>query len=179
MRLNDKIDQNFTKCEQEVLDLVVQGLSNVQIAKKLEKTKAAVQFHLTNIYKKTKAENRIELVNFVNQLNNPAKWCFKLDLKLSDQECVQLYESLRTDSLLPSVKLDCTVDLIKEGRYGMPFKNLLVVSGKFDNAEKVRAELNKIKILTRLTDNDIKDKELTFSNLLTRTLIQEAMCLKL
>jgi DNA-binding NarL/FixJ family response regulator len=50
--------------ELEILDLVARGLTNEQIAKELEISKRTVDNHVSNIIKKTKTKNRVELVRW-------------------------------------------------------------------------------------------------------------------
>lgn len=51
---------NLTTREREVLELVVQGMSNKEIAGRLSVTVAAVRFHLKNIYQKLHVHSRTE-----------------------------------------------------------------------------------------------------------------------
>ena len=53
---------DLTKREREVLELLVDGKSNNEIAIFLSISLATVRFHLTNIYSKLGAKNRIETV---------------------------------------------------------------------------------------------------------------------
>lgn len=53
---------DLTKREKEVLELLVDGKSNNEIAMLLSISLATVRFHLTNIYSKLGAKNRIEAV---------------------------------------------------------------------------------------------------------------------
>ncbi len=53
---------DLTKREKEVLELLVDGKSNNEIAILLSISLATVRFHLTNIYSKLGAKNRIEAV---------------------------------------------------------------------------------------------------------------------
>ncbi len=48
--------------EKEVCALVVQGLSNQEIGKKLFITEKTVKFHLTNIYEKLELKSRAQLI---------------------------------------------------------------------------------------------------------------------
>lgn len=50
--------------ELEILQLVVGGLSNLKIAKILDISKRTVDNHISNILKKTKTDNRVELVRW-------------------------------------------------------------------------------------------------------------------
>lgn len=50
--------------ELEILDSVARGLTNEQIAKELEISKRTVDNHVSNIIKKTKTKNRVELVRW-------------------------------------------------------------------------------------------------------------------
>jgi NarL family two-component system response regulator LiaR len=51
---------DLTEREQEVLALLVAGLSNQEIAEELSLSVATVKFHLTNIFNKLGAKNRVE-----------------------------------------------------------------------------------------------------------------------
>lgn len=55
-------DVRLSKREMEVLQLVLQGKSNKQIAFSLEITVRTVEFHLKNIYAKFQVSSRIELI---------------------------------------------------------------------------------------------------------------------
>lgn len=50
--------------ELEILELVAVGLTNSDIAEKLEISKRTVDNHISNILTKTKTENRVELVRW-------------------------------------------------------------------------------------------------------------------
>ncbi len=50
--------------ELEILELVSHGLTNLEIAQKLEISKRTVDNHISNILTKTKTENRVELVRW-------------------------------------------------------------------------------------------------------------------
>ncbi len=50
--------------ELEILELVAVGLTNSEIAEKLEISKRTVDNHISNILTKTKTENRVELVRW-------------------------------------------------------------------------------------------------------------------
>jgi len=56
-----EVDQLTTR-EREVLDLVVHGMSNKEIADRLSVTMAAVRFHLKHIYQKLHVHSRTEAV---------------------------------------------------------------------------------------------------------------------
>jgi DNA-binding NarL/FixJ family response regulator len=53
---------NLTEREEEVLALLVAGASNSEIAAQLSLSVATVKFHLTNIFTKLGARNRVEAV---------------------------------------------------------------------------------------------------------------------
>jgi DNA-binding NarL/FixJ family response regulator len=55
---------NVTEREQEVLDLLTWGLSNVKIGKKLHLSPRTVEKYVTNLLRKTSTANRAELVRF-------------------------------------------------------------------------------------------------------------------
>ncbi len=52
----------LTNRESEVLDLLVQGLTTVQITKRLNIVNRTVESHLASIFAKTGCNNRVELV---------------------------------------------------------------------------------------------------------------------
>jgi len=53
---------NLTDREEELLVLLVQGLSNQEISSRLSISMATVKYHLTNIFSKLGARNRVEAV---------------------------------------------------------------------------------------------------------------------
>ncbi len=53
--------------ELEIIELVATGLTNQDIAKKLDISKRTVDNHISNILTKTKTENRVELVRWALQ----------------------------------------------------------------------------------------------------------------
>lgn len=63
----------LTKQEKNILSLMVEGLSNKDIAKKLYLSKSTVQFHITNILSKLGVSKRTEAV-FVALKNNLVKF---------------------------------------------------------------------------------------------------------
>jgi len=59
-----KTQANLSDRELEILALVALGLTNQQIADKLEISKRTVDNHITNILNKTNTENRVELLRW-------------------------------------------------------------------------------------------------------------------
>jgi DNA-binding NarL/FixJ family response regulator len=55
---------NLTQREQEVLDLVTEGLSNVQIGDRLHLSPRTIEKHVSSLFRKTESNNRAELVRF-------------------------------------------------------------------------------------------------------------------
>lgn len=53
--------------ELQIIDLVATGLTNQEIAAKLEISKRTVDNHISNILTKTKTENRVALVRWALQ----------------------------------------------------------------------------------------------------------------
>jgi NarL family two-component system response regulator LiaR len=51
---------DLTRREQEILALLVKGLSNLEISNQLSISIATVKYHLTNIFTKLGAKNRVE-----------------------------------------------------------------------------------------------------------------------
>lgn len=55
----------FTRCEQKVIDSLVKGLPNKHIAQQLAVSPETVKKHMKNIFAKTGARNRSELILFL------------------------------------------------------------------------------------------------------------------
>ena len=53
--------------ELQIIDLVADGLTNQEIAEKLEISKRTVDNHISNILTKTKTDNRVALVKWALQ----------------------------------------------------------------------------------------------------------------
>lgn len=52
----------LSRREQEVLELVVEGRSNAEIARELSLTKRGVEFHLTQAYRKLGVASRAQAI---------------------------------------------------------------------------------------------------------------------
>ena len=50
----------LTKREQQVMELVVKGLTNEEISKELEITTHTIKAHLISIYEKLRVKNRVQ-----------------------------------------------------------------------------------------------------------------------
>ena len=55
---------SLSEREMEIVDLVAVGLTNYEIAEKLDISKRTVDNHISNVLAKTKTENRVELVRW-------------------------------------------------------------------------------------------------------------------
>ena len=55
-------DSQFSQREKEVIDLLIQGKSNKQIALTLHIAESTVEYHLKNIYQKLDVHSRTEAV---------------------------------------------------------------------------------------------------------------------
>lgn len=64
-----KINNEITKKESSVLEFLIKGLDNKEIAAKLNITELTVKTHLRNIYKKLNVKNRTQLVLTAMQLD--------------------------------------------------------------------------------------------------------------
>ncbi len=53
----------FSKSEQAVVDLFPLGISTKEMAERLFVTDKTVKFHITNVYKKMNAKNRVDFLN--------------------------------------------------------------------------------------------------------------------
>jgi len=61
----DKVQKlKLTQREQQVLELIIQGLSNIQIAKKLYLSPKTIEKYVSKLLSKTDSHNRTELVSF-------------------------------------------------------------------------------------------------------------------
>lgn len=64
-----EVSNEITKKESSVLEFLIKGLDNKEIAAKLNITELTVKTHLRNIYKKLNVKNRTQLVLTAMQLN--------------------------------------------------------------------------------------------------------------
>jgi len=64
---------SLTKSERRIAGLVAKGQSNLEIAADLKITERTVKAHLTSIYKKTNAGNRLNLALMINLRKTPEK----------------------------------------------------------------------------------------------------------
>jgi DNA-binding NarL/FixJ family response regulator len=79
--------------ELEILELVAAGLSNNKIADELEISKRTVDNHISNILKKTNADNRVELVRWALQWGKVCidrVNCCSLPIPEEHQDCNEL-----------------------------------------------------------------------------------------
>lgn len=67
LRLNQHVDNVLTKREIDVLLLICQGLSNLQISQALFVSENTVKTHLKNIFSKTASSSRTDLMGKLNQ----------------------------------------------------------------------------------------------------------------
>ncbi|MGY6530207.1 MAG: photosynthetic electron transport-dependent transcriptional regulator PedR [Cyanobacterium sp.] len=81
-------NNSLSQRELEILELVATGLTNNDIADKLEISKRTVDNHISNILTKTKTDNRVELVRWALQWG---KIC------LDEVNCCTLPEHLPSD----------------------------------------------------------------------------------
>lgn len=56
------VSEQLTEREIDVVELVCEGMSNKQIASRLEIEEKTVKFHLTSVYRKLQIKTRLELV---------------------------------------------------------------------------------------------------------------------
>ena len=68
-RQRQGIGSDLTKREREVLALLVQGLSNSEISQQLSISMATVKYHLSNIFSKLGATNRVEVATIALEHN--------------------------------------------------------------------------------------------------------------
>ena len=67
--INQDTFKPLTSREWEVSGLVRSGLGNKEIAMRLGISPRTIQVHLSNIFKKLKVQNRVELCNRVDNLS--------------------------------------------------------------------------------------------------------------
>jgi DNA-binding NarL/FixJ family response regulator len=65
---------NLTQREQEVLDLVTKGLSNILIGDRLHLSPRTVEKHVSSLFRKTESNNRAELVRFAMEHHLVGNW---------------------------------------------------------------------------------------------------------
>ncbi|MCP9916483.1 helix-turn-helix domain-containing protein [Cyanobium sp. ATX 6F1] len=58
------VRSNLSERELEIIELVATGLTNQEVAKKLMISKRTVDNHVSNIFTKTGAKNRVALLNW-------------------------------------------------------------------------------------------------------------------
>jgi DNA-binding NarL/FixJ family response regulator len=65
---------NLTQREQQVLNLVTEGLSNIQIGLELHLSPRTVEKHVSSLFRKTESNNRAELVRFAMEHHLVGNW---------------------------------------------------------------------------------------------------------
>ncbi|MEG3857529.1 response regulator transcription factor [Microcoleus sp. herbarium12] len=65
---------NLTQREQEVLDLLTEGLSNIQIGDRLHLSPRTIEKHVSSLFRKTESNNRAELVRFAMENHLVGNW---------------------------------------------------------------------------------------------------------
>lgn len=66
--LNQKLPDSFTEREIEVLSLILEGLSNQEIAKRMFVSVNTIKTHLKNIFSKTNATSRMNLFRLLDDI---------------------------------------------------------------------------------------------------------------
>lgn len=61
-------DYNISGRESEVMHLILQGMTNIQISEKMYISENTVKFHIRNILKKTNTKNKVELTSLVKEV---------------------------------------------------------------------------------------------------------------
>jgi DNA-binding NarL/FixJ family response regulator len=64
----------LTQREREVLDLLTEGLSNIQIGDRLHLSPRTVEKHVSSLFRKTESNNRAELVRFAMEHHLIGNW---------------------------------------------------------------------------------------------------------
>ncbi|MEG4817691.1 response regulator transcription factor [Microcoleus sp. K5-D4] len=65
---------SLTQREREVLDLLTEGLSNIQIGDRLHLSPRTVEKHVSSLFRKTDSNNRAELVRFAMEHHLVGNW---------------------------------------------------------------------------------------------------------
>jgi DNA-binding NarL/FixJ family response regulator len=65
---------SLTQREQEVLDLLTEGLSNIQIGSRLHLSPRTIEKHVSSLFRKTLSNNRAELVRFAMEHHLIGNW---------------------------------------------------------------------------------------------------------
>jgi len=65
---------NLTQREQQVLDLLTEGLSNIQIGSTLHLSPRTIEKHVSSLFRKTESSNRTELVRFAMEHHLVGNW---------------------------------------------------------------------------------------------------------
>ena len=60
--LNVKLDKPLSKCEREILELIVSGKTNKKIAQKIYRTERTVEYHRHRLMRKLDAHTAVDLV---------------------------------------------------------------------------------------------------------------------
>jgi RNA polymerase sigma factor (sigma-70 family) len=69
-RENERVMQTLTPREQEIVVMVVEGITNKEIARRIDLTEGTIKIHLHNIYEKLKIPNRTALTAFAIAYEN-------------------------------------------------------------------------------------------------------------
>jgi DNA-binding NarL/FixJ family response regulator len=72
--LASQITLILTQREREVLDLLTEGLSNIQIGERLHLSPRTVEKHVSSLFRKTESNNRAELVRFAMEHHLIGNW---------------------------------------------------------------------------------------------------------
>ena len=65
MEKNSKLEKLISSAENRVLNYVIEGYTNSEIAKKLNLSKRTVETHMTSMLAKLQIKNRVQLTRFV------------------------------------------------------------------------------------------------------------------
>ncbi|MBE9094992.1 response regulator transcription factor [Tychonema sp. LEGE 07203] len=65
---------NLTQREQQVLDLLTEGLSNIQIGDRLHLSPRTIEKHVSSLFRKTESSNRTELVRLAMEHHLVSNW---------------------------------------------------------------------------------------------------------
>lgn len=71
---SDQNSPSLTEREREVLNLLTEGLSNIQIGDRLHLSPRTVEKHVSSLFRKTQSNNRAELVRFAMEHHLVGNW---------------------------------------------------------------------------------------------------------
>ena len=102
----------LSKREKDVVNFLMQGKSNKEIARALSMAEGTVEFHLTKIYAKLGVVSRTEAIIRLSQLGNSLENTVSKNIGESPVENFEISVDNRSEPVLPTHKMfDMTVNI--------------------------------------------------------------------